>query len=586
MSRRSLLSLFGSACLAAACAVGAHAALDAGTEPALYLGAGARAAGAGRTGATESGSVYAADWNPAGLSGVSRCELSLEYAPLFGDARYDTFAFAYPILDWGTLAATWMRLDLGGIERRDADNLSNGHFDFTEQQFALAYGVNLWGPLALGATVKGHNLRLDGLESWAPGLDLGVLANFSHPFTTEKDRDQETLSGLRFGATVRNAAGPLLKLKDESERLHPTYRAGAAIVLNLLADIPDELTLKVDAEKPETADWRIHAGADYAFLNHFAVRGGWDQEYFAAGAGLTFAGLSLDYAASFPVIGIRHQMTLTLAFGDDLHDIQARRKAEEDRQRQQVVEKLKNDIILGYDRQAKELAATGNYREAAKLWEKVLDWDPNNHETQQNLKMAREQIRLQEIASILVQAQKFFDEERYVDTMLECRRVLELDPKHSQASELYDKAEKKATTLGELAFAKEVKALGRIREHYLSGLRAYTQQNWEAAIKHWEQVIVDSPMQKQVYMYLDKAKTRYEKIKQERGQQPQITPKEQKRIELYKKAVNLSQAGKLKDAALAWEKIITENPQDEDAKNNLDKTRKEYIQSEKRGIRW
>lgn len=585
MPRRLLSAWFLLAALGISAA--ARAALDAGTEPALYLGAGAKNAGAGRAAVAASGEADAADWNPAGLAQVPRCQLLLQYTPLFADARHDTFVFAYPFLDWGTLAVAWMRLDLADIERRDADNLPTGRFDFREQQFALSYGYEIWKPLSLGLTLKLHELRLDGLESLAPGLDAGALLRLEHPFMSDpnEDKSQDLIPLISLGASVRNAVGPALKLLETSERLHPSYRVGAEIGLDLLPDLPDRLTLKLDAEKPEMQGWRVHAGADYSLFRHFAVRGGWDQEYLSAGAGLNYGGVALDYAVGFPSIGLRHLLTVTLAFGDDVRDLQARRLAEQERQRQAVVDKLKGEIIRGYDQQAKDLAMQGKYREAAKLWEKVLDWDPANAETQANLKTAREQIRLQEIASILEQAQKFFNEERYVDAMLECRRVLEMDEKNAPAAELYAKAEKKATTLGELAFAKEVKALARIREHYLAGLRAYAQQNWEEAIKHWEQVIVDSPMQKQVYMYLDKARTQYDKVRQQR-QQPQISPTEQKRIELYKKAVSLSQAGKLKDAAITWEKIISENPKDEDAKNNLDKTRQEYIESEKRGLRW
>jgi tetratricopeptide (TPR) repeat protein len=577
---------FGIGCLLALTwvAAPARAALDAGTEPALYLGTGAKSVGAGRTGVAAAGDVSAADWNPAGLAYVPRCEILLQHAPLFGMANHDTVSLAYPLLDLGAVAASWTRLELGGIERRDDLNQAAGEFGFRQQEFSLAFANEIWRPLAIGAALKLHDLRVDSWESMAPGLDLGVLARFEKPFVTEKDKTADFIRTVNLGASVRNAAGPLLKLKDEAERLRPTYRLGAELGLALIGEISDRLTLKVDAEKPELQTWRLHAGVDYSCFEHFAVRGGWDQEYFAAGAGVSFGGIALDYAVSFPTLGLRHLLTFSVAFGDNLQDVQARRRAEEERQRQAVVDKLKNEIIVGYDKQAKDFAAAGKYAEAVKLWEKVLDWDPANAETQANLKVAREQLRLQEIAALLAQAQAYLKDERYVDTMLECRRILEMDPKHTEAVDLYAQAEKKATTLGELAFAKEVKSLARIKEHYLAGLRAYAQQNWEGAIKHWEQVIVDSPMQKQVYMYLDKARTQYEKYKQGQGQP--LAPAEQKRIELYKKAVGLSQAGKLKDAALTWEKIINENPKDEDAKGNLDRTRKEFIESEKRGIRW
>jgi tetratricopeptide (TPR) repeat protein len=581
---RRLALLASLAALLGAPAAPSLAALDAGTEPAIYLGTGAKAAATGRSAATDGG-VAAMDWNPAGLAQVPRFEALVQHAVLFGGAAHDTLAVAYPVLDWGTWAAGWMRVELGGVERRDADNLPGGSFGFREQEFLLAYGREVWGPLALGATFKLHDLRLDGLESWSPGVDAGAQVRCLRPFSPADGPVEDLVQELRLGAAVRNAAAPLLKLKDEAERLRPAYRFGAAVVFDLLANVPDALTLKVDAEKPELAEWRWHVGGEYSLYDHFALRGGWDQEYLSAGAGLAYGGMELDYAVSFPVIGLRHLVTLTFAFGEDLRDVRARRQAEEERQRQTVVDKLKQDIIQGYDQKARELAAAGKYPEAVKLWEKVLDWDPNDRETQENLRLAREEVRKQEIADLLDQGEKAFQEERYVDTMLACRQVQELEPKHPQAAELYDRAEKKATTLGELAFAKEAKAMIRVRQHYMSGLKAYTQQDWGAAIQHWEQVLADSPLQRQVYMYLGKAKAQYEKVKQQRQSGTTLSPAEQKRLDMYKQAVSLSRAGKLKDAALTWEKIITENPEDADAKTNLDKTRKEFISSEKKGIR-
>ncbi|NTV53254.1 MAG: hypothetical protein HGA76_09630 [Candidatus Firestonebacteria bacterium] len=586
----------------AALALPAAASQDAGTQPALYLGTGAQASALGRTGATESGTVAAADWNPSGLGQVPRMALLLQHSPLYAGALHDTLAFAYPLLDWGTVAVSWMRLELGDIERRDADNLPGGNFGFLEQQVSVSYGREIWGPLSLGLTLKALDLHLDGLQSTSPGADAGCLVRFPEPFAPEPETkiknsgtsvpaaapaEGELVREIRLGGSVTNAVGPQLKLRYDAERLSPAYRAGAALDLNLLAGIPNTLSLRVDGEKPEQANWRVHAGAEFSFYGHYALRAGWDNEYPSAGAGLEIVGITLDYAVSFPEVGLRHLLTLSAAFGDDLRDLQVRRKAEESRQRRLVVEKLKNSIVADYDRQAKEQAATGNYREAVKLWEKVLDWDPTNHETQENVKRARAEIQRQEISAMLENAEKYFKEERYVEVMVECRRVLELEPEHPQAGNLYQRAEKKATTLGELAFAKEVKALARIREHYLLGLKAYASRHWEEAIKNWEEVIADSPMQKQVYQYLEQARQQYEKSKAGTIiRVPAVSAAEQKRQDLYKQAVSLSTSGKLKDATITWEKLLKENPKDEDAKKNLDKTRSDLINSEKHGIRW
>jgi tetratricopeptide (TPR) repeat protein len=598
--RRQLITSGFLALLLTAASLPAWTADDAGTQPALYLGTGARVAAMGRAGATESGTEAAADWNPAGLGQVPRLEVLLQHSPLYDGALHDTLGFAYPILDWGTAAFTWTRLQLGDIDGRDENNLPKGSFGFLEQQVAVSYGKELWGPLSLGLTLKALQLQLDGLQSTSPGADAGLLLRFPLPFTREDETNKNSLAKnetntaqndslvqeIRFGSSVTNAVGPQLKLLYDAERLTPDYRVGAAMDLSLFSSFPNTLSLRVDAEKPEQADLGMHFGAEYACYGHYALRAGWDNAYPSAGAGLAYSGMTLDYAVSFTDVGLRHLFTFSLAFGDDLRDIQARRKAEEAHQRQLVVEKLKNSIVSDYDRQAKEQAAAGNYKEAVKLWEKVLDWDPTNHETLENVKNARAELQRQEIAAIMENAKNYFKEERYVEVMVECRRVLEMESENQPAADLYAQAEKKATTLGELAFAKEVKALARIREHYLLGLKAYASRNWEEAIKNWEEVIADSPMQKQVYQYLEQAREQFEKAKAGTIVRVQISAAEQKRQDLYKQAVSLSTSGKLKDATITWEKLLKENPKDEDAKKNLDKTRTDLINSEKHGISW
>ncbi|MCD4813995.1 PorV/PorQ family protein [bacterium] len=575
MRRENLLPIICLVCLLGMPLI-AQSAHDAGSDSALYLGTGARAVAMGQAGVTFSDSGFTANWNPGALGFVPKITASLQHASLFGDALHESLGFVYPTLDWGSASVTLARLEVGGIERRDTANLPSGNFGMIEQQLLAAYGYNIWGPVALGAALRIHDLRLDGRVGTAPGMDAGIL--FKQPITSNP------LKEIRLGVSCRNAISPMIRLKDETDRLFAVYRLGGGASMELIPDFPDQLKLHVEAEKPERSDIRWHAGMEYTLYTIFSLRGGWDHEYFSTGLGVTYLGITLDYAVSFPAIGMRHLATLSFAFGHDIETRKAHRVANEEKRRQAVVRKLKEKIIQEYRREAENLAAKQQFDEAAKLWEKVLDWDPEDAEAKQQLAHAHKEVIRLENARDLKSANTFMRKKHYIDVMVECQRVLERDPKNQIAKALYAQAEKKARKLGTFSLTTNVKMLEKIRQEYRLGLTAYTRRDYKKAVQHWETVIKTTPLQKQVYRYLQAARSR---IMQ--AQKPKIrtvVKTESKQQKMYKEAVSLSRSGKLKEAVRSWENLVKENPTDKDAAKNLNKTRQNLIESQKKGIRW
>jgi tetratricopeptide (TPR) repeat protein len=557
-------------------------ALDAGTESTLDLGADARTMAMGRTSVTDYSTPLAADWNPASLGYLPQLSLALQQAVLFDGAVHQTVGVAYPTLDWGTLALTAMRLQISGIERRDDANLANGEFSMVEQQLTLAYAYPVFDFLSLGATVKVHDLKMDVWQATAPGMDAGLL--FKLPLASKENPGmfQEVSAGL----AVQNAVSPMLKLDQVADRMNPSWKLGGSVAMNLLSQVPDRLLISAEMEKPEQAGARWHAGAEYQLVQIFSLRGGWDNEYFAAGAGLQYAGVRLDYAVSFPAIGMRHLVTLSMALGSDMNVMRTQRAAEEERKRLEIVDNLKNGIVNDYRRQAKAMMEKGDYPAAAKFWEKVLDWEPANSEAKTGLETAQRETQQRENAESLRLAKEYLRDQKYIDVMVECRNVLDRDPKNGVAQDLYRQAEDKATRMGNTALSMNMKTLENIRREYQLGLKAYTERNWEVAIEHWEKVIETSPLQKQVYSYLQTARSRMVKTKEEAVKVIEVKQTESKHEKLYKEAVDLSRSGKLKEAVRTWETLSKDNPQDQDTQKNLDKTRQDLIDSQKKGIRW
>ncbi len=562
----------------------AQAADDAGTEPALYLGAGARAVAMGGAGLVLVDTANSLLWNPANLAFSPSMTVSVQHALLFGDTNHDTLAFNYPTLDYGGGGIALRRMETGGLERRDEFNLPKGTFGLMEQEATLGYAYPFLPYLAGGLAVKIHDLRLDGLESMAPGMDLGLL--FNYPGYGLGAQATGVFRNVRVGLSCRNAVTPILTLAQNHDRLFTNWRAGAGVTLSFLPQLQDQFQLAVDVEKPETAQTRLHVGLDYRLWNMVAIRGGWDQEYVSAGLGVSYQNVTLDYAVSFPEIGMRHLVTITASLGRSIDDLRANRAADEAKKRQAIIDNLKNKMIDDYRQQAMTLTEKGDYAAAVPLWEKVLDWEPENKDVQHRLELAKQAVMRKQNSESLKLANDYYQDQRYIDVMVECRAVLDRDPENQFAKQLYGRAEKRAQRLGQDASMTNVNQIRNIREAYQKGLQAYTQRDWAKAINYWETVIENTPLQKQVYRYLTFARNRLTEAEKAKLKQATVNQKENKKRSLYKEAVNQAKHGDLKNAMQTWEKLVKENPDDADAKKNLDATKKNFIDSQKKGIRW
>src|SRR5437879_7830560 len=83
----------------------------------LKLGVGARALGLGSAYTSIADDATALHWNPAGLSRISRKEISAMHAQLFADTRFDFLGYAHPTPK-GTFGIGAVYLSQGELEGR------------------------------------------------------------------------------------------------------------------------------------------------------------------------------------------------------------------------------------------------------------------------------------------------------------------------------------------------------------------------------------------------------------------------------------------------------------------------------------
>jgi hypothetical protein len=274
----------------------------------LQLGVGARPSGMGETFAGLADDVNAVYWNPAGLAGIERPELSMTHALWLEDITYSNVVYARPALR-GTIGAAFNVLNTGSIQ--EADNTGSRlseNFSMSDMVGLVSY-ARAYDRLSLGANLKFISSSLQSEHARSYAADFGVL-----------------YKGLRFlgrdaaaGLSLQNI-GPKAKYVSEEYPLPFIVRAGASLRLS------KGLLAAADLNYVEKAT-DLHAGAEYTRnmgAAALAVRLGYKSDTvkelgglsaLTAGLGINWKDFQLDYAwNSFTDLGVTQRISIGFKF--------------------------------------------------------------------------------------------------------------------------------------------------------------------------------------------------------------------------------------------------------------------------------
>ena len=267
----------------------------------LKLGAGARYAALGDTGAAEGGDSSAVFWNPAGLGFVERCSVFTTYTSLFESAAHGAASAACPLKNLGVVALGGQFLNYGEIESRDNTGAVDGEFSPSDQVLSASWGLSAGEHYALGVTGKLVSVKIDN-QAYGNALDLGALFRFS---------------GISFGGALKNAKGKV-KINEVSETLPQT------VVIGAQADF-EQLTFMAAANSARDGGW-VSGGAEYYFSpqslgSPVVLRAGYSTRMKTKGNNLTFGigimekSWTLDYAlVPYGELGLTHQVSVSYFF--------------------------------------------------------------------------------------------------------------------------------------------------------------------------------------------------------------------------------------------------------------------------------
>lgn len=311
-----------------------------GTTAATFLeiGIGPRAIAMGGAFVGIADDVTATHWNVAGLARMRGGQVFFDHASWLVDTNFDYLAVAIPMGN-GTMAFHLRSLTYGEEPVRTINDPEGTGATFSASSVSIggAMAWNLTDRFSVGFNGKYVRESIASSAATALALDFGTL--FVTPF-----------NGMRLGATIKNF-GPKLQirgpdpaivfdpdptiagnndkipaqLETDSFDLPLNFRVGLA--MEVMESAQSRLTLAIDADNPNNDTPSISFGAEYAFMERFFLRGGYNDAFqrdsekdLTLGAGIFqplsgSVSFSFDYAyARFGVLGDVHRFGVALAY--------------------------------------------------------------------------------------------------------------------------------------------------------------------------------------------------------------------------------------------------------------------------------
>ena len=291
----------------------------------LKVGVGARPAGMGGAFTAIANDVTAIHWNPAGLTQLSKREISAMHNEWIGDLRYDFLGYVHPIksvsseqlaVNRETIGISVVYLSMGEMERRGErrERLSD---NFSAYDFAttLTYSRMVGQKTGLGLNLKFIQQKIEDERAFGVAVDLGTQLKVK----SEK---------VKVGFVIQNL-GPKMRFIKESYSLPLTLSGGAGYDFG---GVTLALDFKHQVIDSKTA---LSLGTEYWPLNIIALRAGYlirllDKAYgsdsledkgmgefngLGAGLGLRISGYQLDYSlVPYGDLGQTHRISFSAKF--------------------------------------------------------------------------------------------------------------------------------------------------------------------------------------------------------------------------------------------------------------------------------
>lgn len=532
-----------------------------------------RDAGMSGTSAPFKGDSFSVFVNPAGLASVGKQEASGLFNGLFEGAYFTAFSYSHPVYGIGTFAASFSYLRIPDIEEISETSLPTGYkYSDSYAMLAASYGFSPLSFLDAGLSLKFLNHNFYTLSSSAYGLDAGMIVRMPQ--------------GFSLSLYAENLIKPVFDFENSGDSVIPVFFSTTA---GYEASFPDAFdgTFKIAAglskqEHTEKSGW--HAGAEYSFYDTLYLRAGLSDTGFSAGCSASYNGVTVHYALQRKPLDFLHRVSVSYSFGEDIRLLESKTRTKEEKIRHDLIIKVKNEALQQLNEEIESLMFYGEYDRALVSISKALAWDADNPAILAKKKEAEELLRGKGVSVLEKEAAELEARGRHIDALVKIKNALDITPADKNLWEKFRSLQSNIQKSAEENILAEAKNETFIRTHFDRGLTNYSEGRFEEAIREWDKVIKASPLQRQVYSFIQSAQA---KITEKKDTAVKAEADKKERLtSLYNKAALLHSQGKFEESINAWHELIAADPSNNEAKKILDKVTREYKEMQLRKIVW
>lgn len=283
----------------------------------VKIGIGARQTALGEACIANMNDVSSVFWNPAALTQIDNYQVTFNYTKWIADLNVMSAAVGINMGSIGAFGVSYSFMNYGDLEEAfvtsptgNTDTRTGNLFSGKDIVFGLTYAKPFTDKLSIGINVKYLREDLFKYTSSLWSFDIGSYYNTGW-------------KGIRLAMSAQNFASQArwLYTGDENQQSYELpllYRIGASIDLLGGSDLflggdpmSQKFALNMDAIHSNDYSERLHVGAEYVFLNQFAIRGGYRFNY-AEG------NLSAGFGFNTSVSGIKLQLDYSYVKNDYL----------------------------------------------------------------------------------------------------------------------------------------------------------------------------------------------------------------------------------------------------------------------------
>ncbi len=439
----------------------------------LSYGAGSRSLAMGGAFVSVADDSSATYWNPAGLSQITRKEISLMQATLFADTTYDFYSIVFPSKKGGSAWGLSMTsLSSAGFERVNAtvdpttQNFTNvatdGTFAVKEQALSWSYGRKVVDHVSIGTALRKITRSVDTSSDSSMAADLSALIDM-------KDGNR------RIGLSIRNVYAKVSG--DTSDSMPLVFRSGISDQY-----FKKRLLLALDLDKSVQANFGLHGGGEFGFTKNFKGRFGVQAHQGEGlgetdvGFGYTFKSLTLDYALGLHTLGTSSRIGLTWRFG---RSVLERRE-----------ESVHNIVQKAY-----AAAQTGNFLVVQEQLQAALDVDPSDRNVQQLVEKFQKVIASvpsamgnDEVATMIRKGVLAYVNNNLKGTVAALRQAYYKDPKNEKLLSLLNKVEAEAS-MDKTEAPKGPELFSPVDQKVFDARQAILEGKYDVAIKKCQDIL-------------------------------------------------------------------------------------------------